>query len=142
MRCDKCGEISIVVETRTGPDGTVVRKRLCKMGHRFRSREVYEPVFCSAKPRAAEYKETVNQRIGHFWRDLDIYIDHTSGASQKEICERYGISRGRIYQIVKEVSKNLPSTDRFEKLKRARERDRAFQGGSSTPAPIAAPAGK
>lgn len=96
MICPTCGCGRLrVLETRPGEFGTIRRVRSCPLGHRFATREVHEPVWCSAKPRAREFAATVAARVA--LRARDTAIARALHAGWRALAARYGIDRATVY---------------------------------------------
>lgn len=85
----------MVLETRAAAHHPTARRRVCPLGHRFTTREVHEPVFCSAKPRAKAFAATVAKRLKLRARDINIAKALHKG--WQAIAEKTGMERSTIY---------------------------------------------
>jgi transcriptional regulator NrdR family protein len=102
MRCPHCGTWSEVLDTRMPKDGmTNRRRRQCANGHRFATREIYEPVFCTAKARQADFTETAQRRIALFERNANIRKRLAAGDRPKDIAAEHGISTSSVSLIAR-----------------------------------------
>lgn len=100
MICPTCGaRTSIVLETRAAAHNTTTRRRECPLGHRFNSREVHEPVWCSAKQRAQAFAATVKARVE--LRNRDIAIAKKLHKGWQAIASKTGMERSTIYLAAK-----------------------------------------
>jgi hypothetical protein len=96
MICPTCGAAtSAVIDTRRGVFNTTTRRRECPRGHRFNTREVHEPVWCSAKQRAKVFAATVAARVK--LRERDMAIARALHLGWKALASRYGIDKSTIY---------------------------------------------
>lgn len=93
MNCPQCGVWSEVLATRTHDGGhRVVRSHRCANLHRFKSVQVHQPVYCSAKPRQRNYLASVAARVKTHRRRVETHRLKASGVPQTEIAARQGIS--------------------------------------------------
>lgn len=96
MKCPECGtEKSSVLETRRGAFNTTTRRRECENGHRFGTREIHEPVFCSAKPRAKAFAATVASRVRLRLRDIE--IARQSHIGWQALAQKHGLERSTVF---------------------------------------------
>ena len=75
------------------------RRRECGNGHRYHTREVYEPVFTSAKQRQATFAETMQRRIALHQRNIAILKRLASGEQGKDVATSLGVSPSLISLI-------------------------------------------
>lgn len=91
-----CGsEQHQVLETRAGQFDTTRRVRRCDLGHRFVTREVHEPVWCSAKARAKTFNATVSTRLA--LRERDVAIAQSLHQGWRALAQRYDVDRATVY---------------------------------------------
>lgn len=96
MICPHCGaEKTAVIETRRGAFNTTIRRRECENGHRFGTREIHEPVFCSAKQRAKAFAATVASRIRLRLRDIE--IARQSHIGWQALVQKHGLERSTVF---------------------------------------------
>lgn len=111
MMCPTCGSAHHrVVETRQAQHDTTRRVRECALGHRFVTREVHEPVWCSAKRRASAFVGTIKARAE--LRQRDIEIARSLHAGWRPLAARLGLDKATIYlaarrgrQYIKEATR-------------------------------------
>lgn len=96
MKCDRCGADSRVLETREGQGFSTKRRRECLCcANRFTTVEVHEAVYCSAKPRAAQYFQTVKKRVALYHRDIQLAERLHEGVHA--LAAEFGITRKAVY---------------------------------------------
>lgn len=103
MNCPRCGAASSVLETRhSDQTHTTMRKRLCLNEHRFKTVEIHEPVFCSAKPRNRDFVKTIQRRVRIFKQDLAIARALASkAATWQELVVKFKITKSAVYYAAK-----------------------------------------
>lgn len=108
MKCPKCGADTSVLETRSGEHGTTVRSKVCSVGHRFQTVEVYKECYSSAKQRSREYALVTIKRNREQWdRNLDILkhmLANPTGETAMKMVEKHGVSRSSIYLMVRNAT--------------------------------------
>lgn len=101
-----CGAAtSAVIDTRRGAFNTTARRRVCPLGHRFTTREMHEPVWCSAKQRAKTFAATVAARVK--LRERDMIIAQALHHGWRALAIRYGIDKSAIYLAAERGRKYL-----------------------------------
>lgn len=110
MICPTCGAAAThVIETRRAAFNTTARRRECPLGHRFSTREIHEPVFCSAKQRAKVFAETLAKRFAIRQRDMG--IAKSLHAGWREIAARFGLDKSAVYLAAARGRKYLKESD-------------------------------
>jgi DNA-binding NarL/FixJ family response regulator len=100
--CLKCGTWTEVLDTRIAKDGmTTSRRRECANGHRFRSIEIYAPVFSSAKQRQATFAETVLRRRALHARNEIIRRRLAAGEQGKDIAADLNVSTSTVSLVAR-----------------------------------------
>jgi hypothetical protein len=98
--CPTCGaKTSIVIATRRGAFNTTTRRRECPRGHRFNTREVHEPVWCSAKQRAQAFAATIGARVA--LRHRDMWIATSLYKGWQALAERFDLDKSSVYLAAK-----------------------------------------
>lgn len=101
MICPTCAAWSTVLETRQRDGGfTIWRRHRCANDHTFESRQVHEPVYCSAKQRMVEHRKTATERARRWRRDQEIRRSTEPGTV---LAKRYNLTTGAVWLIRKKL---------------------------------------
>jgi hypothetical protein len=118
MKCSTCGADSEVVGVANNPqDHRVTYMRVCDLGHRFQTVEVYPTQLADARDMACAIRN-VNRRIAHFKRNIAIARDTRS---TKDVAADYGLTDARVRQIRASLP-DRASHERFAKIAENLER--------------------
>lgn len=96
MKCPFCGAWSEVLESRPTANNLQRRARECGNGHRFKTYEVYQQTFNSAKRDIISTAKAMDARAARFKRDADIVRSFYPAEHE---AKRYGITAERVRQI-------------------------------------------
>lgn len=101
MNCPRCGAPSNVLETRQNKRAmTTTRGRVCFNNHRFKTIEVHEPVYCSAKQRNATFVQTALKRIALYKRDVQI-AKNLGAVGWEHLADKFQITKSAVYYAAK-----------------------------------------
>jgi hypothetical protein len=119
MKCSVCGSDSDVMGAAHDPqDHRITYMRVCELGHRFQSVEVYPTQLADAREMACAVRN-IDKRWARFKRDVDIARDPRP---IKEIAADHGLTDARVRQIRASVP-DRASQERFAKIAANLERN-------------------
>ena len=112
MKCSICGSDSDVVGVAKSPeDHRVTYMRVCELGHRFQTVEVYPTQLADAREMSCAVRN-IDRRIARFKRDVAIALDNRP---VKDVAADYGLTDARVRQIRASLP-DRASHDRFAKI--------------------------
>lgn len=112
MNCSICGSDSEVVGVAHSPeDFRITFFRVCELGHKFQTVEVYPTQLADAREMACAIRN-IQRRVSRFKRDIAIARDTRA---VKEVAADYGITDARVRQIRASLP-DRASDDRFAKI--------------------------